>query len=125
MDGDAAGLNATKKHIKTFLRIGVRVKVAILPKKKDPYSFVKEMESPEKGFQMFLDAETKDGLIWLVMQDYDKNDPHSIGETIELAGKLIFLLKNNSIQHSYISTLTKDKYLGNVKKQIQEALHDE
>lgn len=124
-DGDGPGRDMMKKYVKLFLRVGMQIKIGIMPKGTDPYDFVKKAKDPQRAITEFFKTGVEDGLLWRVMQDYDKDDPHTQGETIELAAKLLFLVKNNSTQHLYIEKLSKSKYLGAVKKQLQEALGEE
>jgi DNA primase len=96
-DGDKAGLGAAKRGVEKIIAEDLNVRVAILPDREDPDSFMRKI-GLEK-FNAYLENQSQDFLLFtadLLMKEH-KNDPigrsEALREIIGLLGKISDPLK--------------------------------
>jgi DNA primase len=146
-DSDNAGASATSKSIERLLKKGFKVSVLFLPnaggEKHDPDSFLREFGisrpvhavNPETGLATLKVADhgwagrmrrhRLNAIEYLVLNGYDPKDPHSREVSIKTAGRLLSYIDSAILVNSYIDELCQKGKLGNVKKDIREALGEE
>lgn len=118
-DSDGAGQKATDKAIDTFLKVGIKPKVVVLPEGKDPDEFIKK-----NGKEVFEDLMDKafnyiDYKIYINRPNYDFN-------TVE--GKVGFSRKIAQILSNIKSPIEVDAYIKRVSEQTgisEEAIKNE
>jgi DNA primase catalytic core len=117
-DGDEAGRKAAERDVEVCLKAGLMVKVALLPEGEDPDSFIRT--HTKAGYELFLEEESEDGLLWRSMQLWDKNDIFKQEKAFDVAASLISYIKSATLRENYIRELTKKGNMGSVRKQLND-----
>jgi hypothetical protein len=89
------------------------------PAAHDPDSLVRELS--KNDFKAFLEVKKQDGLIWLVMKDYRRNDVQVQAATIQQAASLLQHIKDPA-RGAYLKNLTQGENLGSVQRAIESEI---
>ena len=119
-DGDSAGIVAAMKDVEILVKAGLNVKVCLLDQGHDPDSFIRKHK--KKGFEIFLEKKTQDGLIWRVMEEWDEEDNFLQNEALNLAGELLAYIQEKSLRQTYIKDLCHKSRMGSVKITLKEKI---
>lgn len=87
---------------------------------KDPDTFIRR--HGKKGFDLFIEETSQDGIIWRVMEDYDPNDVYSKEMATQTAGTLLSLIESDSLRDFYVRELCKPTNLGSIKAILSQAV---
>lgn len=120
-DGDNAGYEAAKKDVITAISAGLQPLVCILPEGEDPDSFLRTKGAA--ALTEYMNEHTTDGVIWRVMEEWDKQDPFKQEQAVLLAAELLAEIQSDFIQEDYIRKLTVKSRLGDVKRVLKDAIN--
>lgn len=146
-DSDKAGEAAALRSIERLLQKGFKVSMLLLPssfeqgiaQKHDPDSFLRENgisrpvyvqdkgggEPVQVGDHGWVGAMKRcriNAIEWMVLRDFKPEDPHSKAEKIEMAARLIGYIETDLLRTQYIDGLCVKGKLGNVKRDLKEAI---
>lgn len=126
-DSDKAGEAAAARSIERLLAKGFKVQVLHLDmaapragQKHDPDSFLRQFGIQE--WARAMKSYVTDAVEWLVLRDFDPNDPHSRTESIEIAARMLSYIDSTILKNRYIETLCQRHLLGNVKRDLKDAI---
>ena len=125
-DADKAGEAATVRSIERLVAKGLKVQLLFLQlgtrggKKHDPDSHLREFGLEGWAFEM--KKHLVDAIEWMVMRDLRPDDPHSRTEAIEVAARLLSHVESDNLKNRYIEALTTRDRLGNVKRDLKDAI---
>jgi len=119
-DGDDAGRAAAARDVEILIRAGIMAKICILPPDHDPDSFLWQHQAA--GFQFYINENTEDALIWLVMSLWDDKDVFKRENAIQKAADMIACLESPSLVEHYIRELTDKKRMGSIKKALNDQI---
>ncbi|MBJ46066.1 MAG: DNA primase [Acidimicrobiaceae bacterium] len=91
-DSDAAGQNATKKFVQWEQKHNLQIKVATLPKAKDPGDFLTNKKLPE--LKEVIDSSIP-FLRWQINNAISNEDPQTIEERVLVASQCLQIVKNH------------------------------
>ena len=91
-DSDARGQNATKKSVQWEQKHNLQIKVATLPKAKDPGDFLTNKKLPE--LEEAIDSSIP-FLRWQINNTISNEDPKTIEETSTVASQCLQIVKNH------------------------------
>ena len=121
-DGDTAGIKSMKQDVVAALKAGIMPSVCILPDKSDPDSYL--WKNGAKALKKYIKKHRQDGLVWRVMEDYDKDNIHKQIIAINFAADLLLHLDTDMAREAYIKKLTATNKLGRVTKELRKAIED-
>lgn len=113
-DGDQAGRKAVEKALPILLEEGIKASVCFLPDDQDPDSFIRQ--AGHDDFKTHVDKQTTDALIHFVKDGLNLQDPFSKTDKMELAARLVALVKSDLLREEYIRKLCSKSVFGTGSK---------
>jgi DNA primase catalytic core len=107
-------LSTVKKYVLTSAIDDEKIDYEL--KVHDPDSIARELSKSE--FKSFMEVKKEDGLIWLAMKGYKKNDPQSVSEAINTAAELLSHVAEIS-RSGFLKALTQADRMGSVQRSIE------
>ena len=112
-DGDKAGINASKKAIKLFLKSGFNVRVVLFPDGMDPDEYVKKYQA--KGYASFLNENILDAYEYefrVSLIGKDLSDSIVLEAVKNEVFEMIHNLPSNTLKEEYLKKLAKSLNVG-------------
>lgn len=112
-DGDKAGINASKKAIKLFLKSGFNVRVVLFPDGMDPDEYVKKYQA--KGYASFLNENILDAYEYefrVSLIGKDLSDSIVLEAVKNEVFEMIHNLPSNTLKDEYLKKLAKSLNVG-------------
>jgi DNA primase len=104
-DGDQAGFESMKRDVLVSLKAGLIPSIVIMPEGVDPDSTLREI--PKKVFQEYIKDNRQDGIIWRVMQEYDKDNMSQTNQCHSICCRSITTARfRHMLREAYIKKLT-------------------